>query len=272
MSEKHEDLDTSDGIILRPSALDTSAQCPSQWYRVFILGGTSIPNSRAAIGTAIHKGVEVLWKDSIAFKSVVHSPSAMADAAMEAFAEEEQKGLVYDSGESQGSCAKEIIQGLDTYVEDIVPWVMMPTHVEQRYTIKITDHPIVGGISGTLDYIEENKGIIGDVKTSKRKPTPANSATQQSIYKLLVEENGTKVNVSNLQAVVLKAKPEGHIMDAQINIPKAKAIVNTLLDTLEVLNQDIVDPDILFRGNPKYWLCSPKYCAFYNDCKFVGTK
>jgi len=259
-------------IILRPSSLDGGAQCPSQWYRVFILGGTSIPNSRAAIGTAIHAGVEEMWKDSIKAKTKISSKGSMADAAMEAFTEEEQKGLVYDASESQGSCAKEIIVGLDTYVEDIVPWVVIPTHVEKRYTVKITGHPIVEGISGTLDYVEERLGLISDVKTSKRKPQVANSSTQQSIYRFVVEENGIKVNNSSIQAVVLKAKPEGHVMDAQINIPKAKAIVNTLLDTLEVLNKDIIDPNILFRGNPKYWLCSPKYCAFYNDCRFVGTK
>ena len=260
-----------DKIILRPSALDSSSQCPQQWYRTFILGGISIPNSRAAIGTAIHRGVEEMWTDSIKAKTKIASKGSMADAAMEAFIEEEQKGLVYDADESQGSCAKEIIIGLDTYVEDIVPWVVMPTGVEKRYSIEITDHPIVKGISGTLDYVEESRGIISDLKTSKRKHNVSNSSTQQSIYKYLVEENGIKVNVSNIQSVVLKAKPEGHVLDAQINITKAKAVVNSLLDTLEVLQKDIVDPDILFRGNPKYWLCSPKYCAFHSTCKFVGN-
>ena len=64
-------------IILRPSSLDGGIQCPQQWYRVFILGGTSIPNSRAAIGTAIHKGVEEMWNDSIKAKTKVISPRAI---------------------------------------------------------------------------------------------------------------------------------------------------------------------------------------------------
>lgn len=258
-------------MIIRPSALDGFMQCPQQWYRVFILGGTSIPNSRAAIGTAIHAGVEEMWNDSIKAKTKVASKGSMADAAMEAFAEEEQKGLVYDASETQGTCAKEIVTGLDTYVEDIVPYVVIPTAVETRYSVKITNHPLVEGVSGTLDYVDEDRGIIADLKTSKRKHNVANSSTQQSIYRFLAEANGVKVRISNIQSVVLKAKPEGHVMDAQINQPKAKAVVNTLLDTLEVFNEDKVDPNILFRGNPKYWLCSPKYCAFFNDCKFVGN-
>lgn len=261
----------NDKLILRPSALDTAVQCPQQWYRVFILGGTSIPNSRAAIGTGIHAGVEEGWNDSIKAKTKIFSKGAMADAAVEAFEEEEQKGLVYDAGDDKNTCIKEMLVGLDTFTDDIAPWVALPTAVEVYKEVKITGHPIVGGIGGTIDYLEERNGIIADLKTGKKKHNVSNSSTQQSIYKYVAEENGVKINVSNIQSVVLKAKPEGHVLDAQINLPKAKAIVNTLLDTLEVLQTDTVDPDILFRGNPKYWLCSPKYCAFYNECKFVGN-
>jgi len=258
-----------DKLVLRPSSLDGFYQCAQQWYRVFILGGNSIPSSRAAIGTAIHAGVEEMWQDSMKARTKVISMGSMADAAMEAWGEEEQKGMSYNAGETEGSCAKEIITGLDTYVDDIVPWVGIPTAVEQRYTVAIDNHPIVRAVSGTLDYVDTNLGLISDVKTGKRKHVTANSSTQQSIYKYLVEENGIKVNSSTIQCVVLKAKPEGHVMDADINVGKAKALVNTLLDTLEVYDQDVVDPDILFRGNTKYYLCSPKYCGFYNDCKFV---
>lgn len=261
----------SDKIVLRPSAIDTFYQCPQQWYRVFILGGISIPSSRAAIGTAIHAGVEEMWKDSIKVGQPVIAKSTMADAAAEAWQEEAQKGMQYDSGESEGTCMKEIIRGLDTYVEDIVPWVSVPTAVETRYTVKIDNHPVVESLSGTLDYVNEKLGVIADVKTGKRKHDISNSETQQSIYKLLAETNGVKVNVSTIQSVVLKAKPEGHVMDAQINMPKAKSAVNMLLDTLEVYHKDVVDPEILFRGNPKYYLCSPKYCAFYSTCKYVGN-
>lgn len=260
----------SDKITLRPSSLDEFAQCPQKWYRSFMLGEIGYVNSRAAIGTAIHAGVENMWNDCIPLKMKINSPSSMADAAMDAWKEEEQKGMRYDSGETEGTCAKEILTGMDTYMEDIVPWVDIPTHVEVRYTMKLK-HDTVEGISGLMDYVHESKGLLADVKSGKRKHNVANSSTQQSIYKMLAEHNGIKVNWSTIQNVVLKKKPEGHVMDCHIDIPKAKSLVNTLLDTLDVHNKGIVDPDILFRGNSKYWLCSPKYCAFYGSCKFVGN-
>lgn len=260
-----------DKITIRPSSIDTFLQCPQQWYQVFIHGRISIPNSRALVGTAIHKGVEVMWEDCMTAKTIIHSPSAMADAAIETWKEAAHDGVQYESGEDENTCAKEILVGLDIFVEDIVPWVSIPTAVEQRYTVKIEDHPIVEAISGTLDYINADLGFIADVKTGKRKHDVRNSQTQQSIYRYLVEENGVKVNGSMIHNVVLKAKPDGHVMDASINVDQAKSTVNTLLDTLELLHKDVVDPDMLFRGNPKYHFCSPKYCAFYNECKFVGN-
>lgn len=265
-----DDINT-DKMVIRPSSVDTFQQCAYQWYRVFILGGVSIPGSRAAIGTAIHRGAEEMWRDSMKAGTVIVSKSSMADAAMEAWDEEKQKGLQFETGETDGTCAVEIIQGLDTFVDDIVPWVSIPTDVEIRYTVDIDDHPIVGAISGTIDYLNTSIGILGDIKTGKRKHNVVNSETQQSIYHYLAEENGVKINAATIQNVVLKKEPEGHIMESSINLPKAKAAVNSILDTLEVYHQDVMDPEILFRGNPKYYLCSPKYCAFYKECRYVGN-
>ena len=118
-----------------------------------------------------------------------------------------------------------------------------------------------------MDYIAGD--VIADLKTSKRKPTVANYETQQSIYKILANKNGENVKYNQIHGVVLKKQPEGTILEAQINETRAKAAVNSLLETLEVYHEDKVDPDILFRGNPQYYLCSATYCAFYNDCKFA---
>lgn len=261
---------SSEKIVIRPSSLDTYNQCSQQWYQVFILGESSIPGARAAIGTAIHAGAEAMWSDSIIAKTKVIAKSAMEDAAVEAFEEQGQHGLMYDSGEDENTAIATVRQGLSTFVDDIIPWVDIPTEVETRYTVNIDDHPIVEAVSGTLDYINTETGYIADLKTGKRKHNVNNSETQQSIYHFLASENGVDIKGATIQNVVLKTKPEGHIMDSSINIPKAKAIVNDLLDVLDVYHQDVVSPDILFRGNPKYYLCSPKYCSFWGKCKWVG--
>ena len=255
------------GICIRPSSVNTFLQCPQQWYQVFIKGRTSIPNARAAIGTAIHKAAEQMWSDAIVHKEKNPNLSAMTDAAMEAFKEEGKKGLSYEDGENAGTASVEIIKGTETYIDDIVPFVSIPLAVESRVEIAITDHPIVSALGGTIDHLESD--ALSDIKTSKRTPTPGNYTIQQSLYKYLAIANGYLIEHTFIQAVVLTKVPKGAILQMPIDMDLAKASVNSLLDTTEVYAKDIVNPDILFRGNPEYYLCSAKYCAFYNECKFV---
>lgn len=261
------------GICLRPSAIDTFQQCGYQWAKVFLEGGTAIPNARAAIGTAIHKGIEVMWNDAIASKKKDPNITMMQDAAIEEFQEVAKEGLRYDNGEDSNTAEKEVAGGTQAFVEDCVPFLDIPEAVETRFEIAISGHPIVSSVGGTVDYL--GKGILDDVKTSKRTPTTANYKTQQSIYRHLAEANGHPIKHNRIQGVVLTKKPKGTILDMEVDVDQAKYIVNSLLDTLEIAAKDIVPIDTLFRCNTKYYLCSAKYCAFYGSCpatKKVQTK
>lgn len=258
----------TDKMVIRPSSLDTFFGCSHQWYRVFVLGQTSMTNNRAAIGTAIHKGAEVLWSESMKTKKKDPNVPKLIDAAIAEFAEEDKKHDVqYGEGEDINTSNAEIIKGVEAFVEDIVPFTAIPDKVEQRYTIDIDNHPLVKAVSGTVDYLSDT--TMADIKTSKRKPTPASYEVQQSVYKMLVVESGQPVERNLIQGVVLKKATEGTILEAPTNLEKAKYLVNNLLDVTELLHTDKIDPNVLFRGNPKHHFCSPKFCAFYNDCKFV---
>ena len=254
-------------ITIRPSSVDSFLGCAYQWANVFLGGITTIPSGRAAIGTGIHAGAELVWNESIMAKTKIVNVSAAVDASIETFQEQvKDYGIKHDHGEDDNTAEGEIRKGVEAFCEDVVPFVEIPDAVELRYSMDISDHPIVSRISGTVDYI--GGGVIADVKTSKRKPTVQNYEIQQSIYKILAEHNGVTCNHSHIHSVVLTKAPYGGVFEMQPNVPKAKTVVNNLLDTLEVLAKGVVDPDILFRGNPKYYLCSPKYCSLY-PCKFV---
>ena len=261
-------LENWDGekITIRPSAVDGFMNCPRQWAMTHIGGVPSVPGGRAAIGTAIHAAVEQEWKESIVTRKKDFNITAMADLAAAELAEMDLQGIQYDLGEDINTATGEAVKGVKTFAEDIVPFTDIPVAVEERYTIEL-DNPVASRLSGTVDYISSD--TIADVKTSKRKPVVANYNTQQTIYKLLAEANGRIVKQSLIQGVVLKAKPEGHILALEPDVDKAKFAVNTVLEVLDVFHKQKVAPDMLFRGNPKYYLCSNKYCALYATCPFV---
>lgn len=253
---------------IRPSSIDSFYGCSYQWGKTYLEGTRSIPNSRAAIGTAIHAGVETLWNDAIKTGKKDGNLSKLTDAAFEAWKEESQKGMQYGDGEDEGTCTAEIIKGTEAYVEDIMPFAQIPVAVEQFYKIDI-DHQVVKELGGTIDYITHN--TIADTKTGKRKPSVANYTTQQSTYKILALANGIDVKYNQIHSVVLKKAPEGSIigMNEVINIDRTKYLINSMLDTLDLVMKDAAPIETVLRGNPNYMFCSNKFCAHYQSCPFV---
>lgn len=250
-------------ITIRPSSIDTALQCGYQWGKVFLEGIVTIPNSRAAIGTGIHKGIEIMWNEAIKDNKKDPHVDAMFDAGIEAFKEESKKGLSYDNNENENTCHGEIVSGIQAYVDDAVPFLDIPEAVETRFTIPLK-HPLVKDVSGTVDYY--GGGNLDDVKSSKRTPTTANYLIQQSTYKLLAEANGKKVERNRIQGVVLTAKPKAVILDLVPDVSRAKWAINNLLDTLDCAVKGVAPMEVLFKPNPKYYLCSPKYCSLYGSC------
>lgn len=259
-------------VVIRPSAVDQFTSCPRQWALTHIAGLNSIPSGRAAIGTAIHAAAEQGWRESMALhQKSFGALDSLKDLAADSLIEQDlQSELRWDDGENIETGIKEARAGVETFVEDIVPFADIPIAVEERYTVEL-DHPVVQSVSGTVDYI--SKDTIADIKTSKRKPVVQSYETQQSIYKLLAESNGHSVQHNMIHGVVLKAKLEAHILALQPNVEKAKFALNTILDVTEAFQEQKVAPELLFRGNPKYYLCDAKYCAFYSTCPYVqGAK
>jgi hypothetical protein len=256
-------------ITIRPSSLNTFFGCPYQWARVFLSGEMTIPNSRAVIGTAIHAGVEKIWIDAMKSKDKddINLGAAKDAAAGEFKAEIEKAGINYGDNETFNTSVNEIVNGVEAFVDDIYPFVDIPHAVEQRYTMPI-DHQLVKELSGTLDYIGEDQA---DVKTSKRASTGTKTyCIQQSLYKILAEYNGVPVNNIYIHGIILTKQPTGQILKMEPDIARAKYVFNNLLDTLDLLAEDKVKPETIFRGNPGYMFCSNKYCNLYNTCPFVN--
>lgn len=251
---------------IRPSSVESFYGCSYQWGKAFLEGVTSIPNSRAAIGTAIHAGVEAMWNDAIANGKKDPNLSMMTDAAMASWKEETHDGIQFGNGEDEGSCVVEIIKGTEAFVEDIVPFTSVPKAVETFYEIPL-EHVFVSSLGGTIDYLGAD--TIADVKTSKRKSGPEGHSVQQSLYKMLANANGENIQHNLIQQVVLKKQPEGAILQLEADIPHAKYLVNTLLDTLDLVAKDVAPIETILRPNPKHVFCSKKFCAHYKTCPAI---
>ncbi len=251
----------NDKIRIRPSSVDSFFSCAYKWGSQHLEGVTGTPNSRACLGTAIHSAAENIWTEAMASGKKDSNVPAAVDAAMESWKEQTHDGVSYDKDETEGTVAVEIFKGTESFVEDILPFTKIPNAVEEFFSIPI-DHPMVSEVAGTLDYRSDN--TIGDLKTGKRKTSAQAHTTQQSIYKMLAQANGKTVEHNLIQNVVLKKSGvEGSILTLMPNIEQAKARINIILDTLDLVHKDIAPIETILRPNPNQYLCDARYCPVY---------
>lgn len=257
-------------IRIRPSAVDGFYNCRYQWAKRFLEGVPQGPSgARASIGTGIHAGAEQFWAEvKPTGDREKFNLAAMTDAAVQSFREDIKDGVKFDDGENENTAIVEIANGVEAFADDIGQFAMIPDFVEEYFEVQI-EHPLVVAVGGTIDYLA--KKTIADVKTSKRKLAPQSYVVQQSIYRYLAEANGHEITSNQIQGVVLgKRSVDGMILPLEANVPQAKFLVNGILDTLTVALEDKMPLEVLFPGNPKYYLCSNKYCEHYATCPFVN--
>ncbi len=253
-------------ITIRPSSISTHFSCAYQWAKVYLEGVNTIPGGRSCIGTAIHESADVLWKDAIATKVKDVNVTKLTDAAVANLQEQNQElDIRWDDNENIDTAEGEVVGGVKAFLDDIVPMLDIPIASEVYFEVAL-NNPLVAKVGGTIDYLSED--YLDDVKTSKRKISAAAHTVQQSTYKFLAEANGHNVIANRIQGVVLNKNPYGMHIELQPKVEQAKFLINNILDKMTIASKDIVDLEVLFPGNPKYHLCSAKYCSLY-PCKFV---
>lgn len=250
-------------IILRPSSIQQYINCKAQWFNVHIMGMKTPPAAAANAGTSVHFGAEVGYREKIA-NGNLPPLSVVLDAAVETWQETVKQGeLTYGEGETPEKCEHDIVRGMEDYYNDIMT-TCDPIAVEKRYTYNL-DHPMVESLSGTLDIVVERG--VRDIKFTKKKSTASHYILQQSTYGLLRELNDEKVTHLGIHNVIRGKEAVEFAMPYKPEY--AKFWINRILDDLEKFHQ--TGDESIFQGTSPttYYLCSEKWCAFYDQCKFV---
>ncbi len=258
-------------IVLRPSSIKSYLSCPRKWFECFINDIPQPQNSRAAIGTASHAGVEMGW--ILAMNA--GNKEAIDLAAMEATAlgkwreifNDAQGEMSFDKGKDDKDAERDVLAATRLLYREVMMLdsVPIPEAVEKRFTVDI-DHRVVGSISGSADYVCGN--TIADIKTSKRLIGANAHVLQQTIYKWLANKNGMNVKHNMIHGVIFVANPYVQIFEMDSNEEMMTHVINGLLAKLDLV-YDGADPDVIFHGNTSDYLCSNLYCGSRNTCPFV---
>jgi len=266
------DLKPDSLITIRPSGVSSFMSCPKKYAAHNFMGYKGWGSFATVRGTGVHSGAEQIWTESIKAGSKIINKTQAQDAAVQsverAFEDEDIRLDDTDFTQTKDNAKDAAASGVASYC-DLAQDIEVPLLVEHFMEFDLGDNII---LKGTADFIGSD-GRIEDIKTSSKKATTSMYTAQLSVYARLAELNDIKVDMENsrIQNIAyLKDKVQGHLLPFKLNHTLSSYLVNTLKDRSILVRQNPYELDLLFPANPSSYLCSSKYCAYYDKCEAHG--
>ena len=263
-------------IEIHPSGVSGFFDCAYRWFRDNLHKPIHRYGLAAHAGTGIHKAAELYYKESIAEQRWAKPRDDFKGAAIDtlrAKIKDEAPADLHDV--NLNDLEKQVGENALNYTRNACDLcsAQLPIDSERKYCVKIKS-PIIDCVSGTLDIV--GKDYIGDIKTMSKAKNAASYAIQQGIYGVLRQNKGENVRdflihrvilpKNSIDCVSILASLDNPFTPAGALIDKSKFYLNTIIQTCNEFHK--TGNELLFRGNPQSLLCSDKYCAYYNECKF----
>ena len=285
-------------LVLRPSSIDSYIRCPYSFYQTQILRKGSAPNGASQVGTALHKVMEVALGAQLD-TGLRMSVDDMQRAGVREWRDLNAKAdIVYHGDQDYASMADDLyagVLGLNEALDCIVA-----VGSESRHSVSITDHPLFGAMSGSLD-VEIDKGVMDLKFTGKKKSKPDDYIIQQSAYAMLREYNGHVTDDLQILNIVRPTKArkakavkngeeqlvaDWHIMEMKPNVAYVEHWMNIILNKSELYAKEqarvadvengeaILDEyaELLFQGTSpsNSFLCNSTWCSVWSTCPHVA--
>lgn len=226
------------------------------------------PSIGAAVGTAVHKAVEMML---LAVRSSeTPSVSDAVEAAMQAFRDEVKDGAEYDeTTPNRRAAEQQIISLARAYVPMLSGVRVAAVELDLRASLG-------GGweITGHVDLYTED-GRVDDLKTGA---LPRPYQAQLGGYSLLMRSNGYAVNAVGTTWIprvsTRKPQPPATRSDYPLGVCErtAFATINAIRRDVEAF-EETGDPYVI-PANPMSLMCSPKYCPAHGTpfCRLAIQK
>lgn len=238
--------------ILSPSSVNTFAHdCQVKWFYRRVLG---LPEKRGAalgLGTAVHAAIAANFKQKIETREDLPVEGATA-LFRDAWAEQLDEITLEKSDDPKdlAECGEVMTR---VYMSQCAPRIQ-PAEVERPVRGLIGDVPV----QGFIDVLDVNGDVI-DTKTASKKPTGINAGyrVQVTTYAMLDAKASGRARLDTLT----KTKTVGlHQQTIDVTDSDRKQATRLYSIAQEQMRAGV------FLPNRSSYLCSRKYCAYWERC------
>jgi putative RecB family exonuclease len=241
-------------------------RCGEQYRQRYIDGKILPPGISLIKGKTAHSGVEFNFRQKIESKIdlpkndiIDFTVSEYDKATDEIFLSDEEKTIGKNKIVGQGK--DDIVSVMGLYSDSVAPNIQ-PVAVEFKHTVEIPDcRPLV-----TIIDCLDDKNIVRDVKFTGKSKTQseADNSIQLTIYALSHNDR-------------LGIMPDSLVLDTLVTskTPKYQEIKTTrteqdFISAIRVIQavQNGIAAGVFLPAAEGSWMCSPKFCGYYQECKF----
>ncbi len=249
-------------VTFRQSWLNDSTLCLERGRRAVIEPEKRRTNDSAAIGTAVHAGIEAhLNGDDVGL--------AM-DGAWETLLSE---GVVSTLGWSERQMRVETCELWNTWHDEILPTLPKISHTEYGFNVpfyhtEVNGTPVEVRLSGTVDAVCED-GTLWDWKTAARaysEREKQNTAVQPTVYAAALSRVGlTDYPCTFKFGVLIREKHTSQI----VSVTRSRNHEVWLASMTEPLVRQgiLLGLESPWPVNDTSALCSQKWCNWYDSCR-----
>lgn len=255
--------------VFSPSQFGTYQRCPRQYYYRYIQDLILPPGISLIRGTAIHHGAEVVHKHTIK-----HGQPLSLEEAHQSVSDvfDKRKVEVEDWEDSNpGQVKDRTLNNFRVYYVQAVP-VIRPVAVEKTFAVKMGIVP-VRGVIDLIDRIPGDYSIgddpeqpppmveaVADLKTGSKIWSEQRIDHEPQLTFYSIVENTDRVRID-----FLLDQKSGSRYEPKRSSRRAHDRKLLIEDLEEVV--DNIKHGIFPRCDCTSWVCTPKYCGYYQRCR-----
>ena len=255
-------------VLVRQSWLKDMLLCPDRSRFSVTQPGFRTTNDSAAIGTAVHSGIEAVLSNHC-------SPTDAYVLSLARFSELEAEGIKHTNVDPE-SWHRHVVGLTNAWVKDVYPLVPLGGSCEKKF--EVSTGQFVNGyelwFEGTMDYLHESG--IWDWKTAARKYSLLEKQSQDiqsSIYSYAGHELGvtTEKTVFNFGVMIRVNNPYGQIVSVSRSKAHSDFVIKQAMSAVAygfaMTNGTGIPTDERWLINDQHYLCSERWCPWWSLCK-----
>lgn len=250
------------------SSMTLLSQCPTKWYRRYVLAEYEPTSGPALLGKSIHAAESLADRATIDYGERLPVGDVL-DEFTDDFDERSENEEVEWRDDKPGTLKDSGVAVIRVYEQTIGPKIE-PAETEREILLDLPD--VDYGFRGFID-LEEKDGAVVDRKITGKRiyQQQADAALQATAYLLARRTEGNPAPEFRFHSLLRTSKPAAEV----VRTTRTDRQMDSFIDRIYKAGAEVLfrlENDCWGYADPNWWGCSAKWCGYWDGCLGGGLR